>query len=678
MTPCDDSCFDRAGGRPFRRAMFGPVSALVSRGANGQRFESSVAARRARGDRSRPMTTKGSKGIFVSLDPHPLAVRDEPSLRELVGSLDGPLVVDLFCGAGGLSLGLERAGGTTIVGIDHDEHAIRTHRAHHLGLSESWDLSDPAVVETIGRIVREHEVTLVCGGPPCQPFSRAGRGIIRSLVDRGVRGQRDERRDLWQSFLEVVRIGRPAAVLMENVPDMAFDRGMVIIRSVIAELESWGYGVDARVLDSSAYGVPQTRRRLFVIGLRDGVQPRWPDAAEHRTSLVDAIGDLPPFDGGWVHDGLDDTGGMPYEAASSTFQELMRRDCGPVVFDQITRAVRPDDRLAFAAMEPGTKYSELDDDLKRYRDDIFQDKYNRLDPFAPSRTVTAHLSRDGYAYIHPFEDRTISVREAARIQSFPDNIRFHGPPTSAFRQIGNAVPVLMGEALGLAILAALDDGQTATTSVSQSTSMLASYFHARSSGDDLAVEWLAAGSTWQLVLGVLLESVTNPKHRRIVWDLVRGHLTPIDSLDARDPMTRVGRQLGIEALINEVLSIAEKVVDGEDLASVLSHRVWDSVCTLSADEDEAFVPTPGMVRVAARFFGVPLETLSVGTTGRLLTARLAGGTDSDQVGADAARGLYEIAATICSSDRPSCSRCPLSDHCAGAVSDELTLELGAS
>lgn len=623
------------------------------------------------------MTTKGSKGEFVTLDPHPLAVSDEESLREVVCSLDGPLVVDLFCGAGGLSLGLERAGGTTIVGIDHDEHAIRTHRAHHLGLSESWDLSDPMVVETIGRIVREHEVSLVCGGPPCQPFSRAGRGIIRSLVEKGVRGQRDERRDLWQSFLEVVRLGRPAAVLMENVPDMAFDRGMVIIRSVIAELESWGYGVDARVLDSSAYGVPQTRRRLFIIGLRDGIQPQWPSAAAQRTSLNDAIGDLPPFDGGWIHEGLDDAGGMPYQSAFSTFQELMRRDCGSVVFDQITRSVRPDDRLAFAAMEPGTKYSELADDLKRYRDDIFQDKYNRLDPFAPSRTVTAHLSRDGYAYIHPFEDRTISVREAARIQSFPDNIRFHGPPTSAFRQIGNAVPVLMGEALGSAIFAALEDGQAAKTSVSHTTSTLATYFQAKSSDDDVAIEWLTAATTWQLVLGVCLESVTNAKHRRIVWELVRRQLTPHDALDARDSMTRVGRQLGIEALLDEVLAIAEKVVNGDDLASVLSQRAWDSVCTLSADEDEAFVPTLGMVRVAARFFGVPLDTLAVGTTGRLLTARLVGGTDSEQIAANAARGLYEIAATICTSGQPSCSNCPLSEHCASTVPEVPTLDFDA-
>ena len=624
------------------------------------------------------MTTKGSRGHFVSLDPHPMAVSDEDSLRAVVDASGDHLVVDLFCGAGGLSLGLERAGGEVIVGIDHDEHAITTHRAHHKGLSESWDLYDSANVETIGRIVREHEVSIVCGGPPCQPFSRAGRGIIRSLVDRGVRGAVDQRRDLWQAFLEVVRIGRPAAVLMENVPDMAFDRGMVIIRSVIAELESWGYSVEAQILDASNYGVPQTRRRLFIIGLRDGVQPLWPEKSDRRTSLLDAIGDLPAFDGGWLHSGLDSDGGMSYGEASSPFQQLMREGCGSVVYDQVTRGVREDDRRAFASMEPGTKYSDLDDELKRYRDDIFQDKYNRLDPYAPSRTVTAHLSRDGYSYIHPIEDRTISVREAARIQSFPDAIRFHGPPTAAFKQIGNAVPVLLGEALGDAIFRALANPSPAEISVGGTTAMLADYFDARSSTEELSVGWLGAATTWQLSASIFLESEVNAKGQRIVWELLRRQPGPEDTLKMSDTLTRIGRQLGIDEQIDELLSIAERAMQGEDLSSIVSSRVWDLVCTMSPDEEETLLPTAAMIRVAARFFGVPIETVSAGTTGRLLVARLIGGISSDRESAHAARGLYEVASGICTSSRPACNVCPLSTHCGSrSVADEMMLDLSA-
>ena len=598
-----------------------------------------------------------------------MAISDETSLRAVVDASGGHLVVDLFCGAGGLSLGLERAGGEVIVGIDHDEHAISTHRAHHKGLSESWDLYDPANVEAIGRIVREHEVSIVCGGPPCQPFSRAGRGIIRSLVDRGVRGAVDQRRDLWQAFLEVVRIGRPAAVLMENVPDMAFDRGMVIIRSVIAELESWGYSVDARILDASDFGVPQTRRRLFVIGLRDGVQPIWPEKSDRRTSLLDAIGDLPSFDGGWVHSGLNDDGGMPYGEATSQFQELMREHCGNIVYDQVTRAVREDDRRAFASMEPGTKYSDLDDELKRYRDDIFKDKYNRLDPHAPSRTVTAHLSRDGYAYIHPVEDRTISVREAARIQSFPDAIRFHGPPTAAFKQIGNAVPVLLGEALGGAIFRALASPTPATTSVGGTTALLADYFDARSSGGKLSVEWLASKTTWQLTASVLLASEASAKLPPALWRPLLTQPEPDDTLKMSDDWLRLGRQLGIGQLIDELLSVADRAARGESLSALVSPRVWDLVCTLSPDEEETLLPTASMIRVASRFFepascsGEEIEKVSAGTTGRLLVARLIGGTSSDRQSAHAARGLYEVASEICKKSHPACSVCPLSEHC---------------
>ena len=122
------------------------------------------------------------------------------------------------------------------------------------------------------------------------------------------------------------------------------------------------------------------------------------------------------------------------------------------MFDHITRPVRDDDAVAFSRMNPDTLYSDLDPELKRYRDDIFDDKYKRLDPYDISRTITAHIAKDGYWYIHPYQDRTLTVREAARLQTFPDWVRFAGPPSAAFRQIGNAVPVVLGRRIGEAVL----------------------------------------------------------------------------------------------------------------------------------------------------------------------------------------------------------------------------------
>ena len=120
-------------------------------------------------------------------------------------------------------------------------------------------------------------------------------------------------------------------------------------------------------------------------------------------------------------------------------------------------------RRAFEKMTSKTRYSDLPEDMRRYRADIFDDKYKRLDENGLSRTITAHIAKDGYWYIHPRDSRTLTVREAARLQTFPDRYRFAGPPSAAFRQIGNAVPPLVGERLGEAVLQCLADAATGRT-----------------------------------------------------------------------------------------------------------------------------------------------------------------------------------------------------------------------
>ena len=124
------------------------------------------------------------------------------------------------------------------------------------------------------------------------------------------------------------------------------------------------------------------------------------------------------------------------------------------IYDHVTRAVRDDDRKIFEQMDASTKYSDIDPELQRYRDDIFTDKYKRLDLNQPSRSITAHIAKDGYWYIHPTQHRTITIREAARIQTFPDRVRFAGPPSASLRQIGNAVPPVLSELAARSVLAA--------------------------------------------------------------------------------------------------------------------------------------------------------------------------------------------------------------------------------
>lgn len=179
------------------------------------------------------------RGPFVQLSPHPEECSEDDFLQyaEQLRADGYRLAVDLFSGAGGLSLGLETAGYRVVLGIDYDREATETHRHHFGGLTLDWDLGNAERVARVAQLIKDADVELLAGGPPCQPFSRAGRNKIRHRIRNGFADPSEERRHLWQSFLEVVTIAKPAAVLMENVPDMALDKDMFILRTMVHELD---------------------------------------------------------------------------------------------------------------------------------------------------------------------------------------------------------------------------------------------------------------------------------------------------------------------------------------------------------------------------------------------------------------------------------------------------------
>jgi DNA (cytosine-5)-methyltransferase 1 len=181
---------------------------------------------------------RSEKGPVVRPPPHPLACATVDELLRLTDSLDTPLAADLFSGAGGFSLGLDEAGFTTVVGVDYDENVLETYRSLFAGLALQRDLSDRAAIDEIVEILTKVGITILVGGPPCQPFSRAGRATIRTLVEKGTRDLYDKRRDLWQSFLEIAERVRPRIVMMENVPDLALGDESRILRVLIERLES--------------------------------------------------------------------------------------------------------------------------------------------------------------------------------------------------------------------------------------------------------------------------------------------------------------------------------------------------------------------------------------------------------------------------------------------------------
>ena len=622
------------------------------------------------------------RGPFVQLAPHPEECSEDDFL-EYAARLreDGcRLAVDLFSGAGGLSLGLEAAGYRVVLGIDSDREATETHRHHFGGLTLDWDLGKPELVARVGKLIKDADVELLAGGPPCQPFSRAGRNKIRHRILNGYTDPSEERRHLWRSFLEIVMIAQPAAVLMENVPDMALDKDMFILRTMVHELESLGYAVEERVVDTSQYGVPQFRQRLILVALSDETVFTWPSPRPDQVTVWNAIGDLPSVEGGWRPKGGAE-GWTPYEATpTNAFQRRMREgmdgDNAGRVYDQITRPVREDDKVAFQYMDANTLYSDLPEHLRRYRADIFDDKYKRLEENGLSRTITAHIAKDGYWYIHPRDNRTLTVREAARLQTFPDRYRFAGPPSAAFRQIGNAVPPFVGEQLGVAIRGSLDEPYPAGPSSLDTGNVLAAWFRAQR---DLAVPWLRASTRWQVISAEILLDRLGGQQLQWIWPLVERWEKPTDTLASPSELAEIARWVDRGSRAKRLLELAKRLaamaqeldndrmiraaLDGAEAVAELAILAVPS----GADDDDSEEPVlagRGVLRIASRFTGQEtLERKNRMSDGRLAVARMIGYGDNARA---AQLGLIELAAAVCRPEVRVCDVCPLAETCASS------------
>jgi len=629
----------------------------------------------------RKMGVKLVRGPFLRLDPNIEHCTTEDEFLALCRRLrSNPaqlLAADLFAGAGGLSLGLEQSGMRVVLSADHDAEALETHRHHFGGLTVDWDLGDPAIVERLARLMREARIDVLAGGPPCQPFSKAGRSGIRHRVRQGLRDPLDQRRDLWRSFLEVVRLARPRAVVMENVPDMALDREIFILRTMVLELEQMGYAVEERIVDTWRYGVPQFRQRLILVALQDRGRFDWPPETQKKVSVNNAISDLPVVEGGWrPHGGAN--GWAEYSGPATEFQKSMRQhvdaDEAHKVFDHITRPVREDDAVAFELLDTNMRYSELPEELKRYRDDIFDDKYKRLDGDDLSRTITAHIAKDGYWYIHPVQNRTLTIREAARLQTFPDNFRFAGPPSAAFRQIGNAVPPRLGAVIGAGLQDAINRPQRAGCTSEELASDLAEWFR---SSDCETLPWLKAASRWQVLVAERLLDRSPAASISSLWPLLKRWNSPSDVLLHRDELQMMAGWIGRHSRAAAVLELAEWLttrgepeLDDDLMKEITTERLVteaeaDLACLAvpSGPDDESEEPvliTKGVLRVAARFVGETIDRRNRKTDGRLAVARMIGyGVQSRQ----AHLALIELASDICEPTEPDCPSCPINRTC---------------
>jgi len=596
-----------------------------------------------------------------SPDPGDLA-----AVRRWTAIAPRPRAVDLFCGAGGLSLGLRDAGFSVLVGADADPWAVETHTANLGCLGYVGDLADPTeLLEHLDGWGIEH-VELVAGGVPCQPFSRAGHSKLRELIRAGSRHPQDPRASLWRSFMRVVERLTPDAVLVENVPDLpSWDDGAVL-SGFLEALADLGYEVDARILDCYRYGVPQHRSRLVLAAFRAGRRMMWPKPKEEMVTLRDAIGDLPPVPGGQRAERLPY---RPRPEAGSPFQRRMRRglpqELRPWIHDHITRAVRADDWEAYTGLKPGQTYADIPMHLQRYRTDIFTDKYKRLSWNELSRTITAHIAKDGYWYIHPEQHRTLSIREAARLQTFPDSFRFAGQPSHRFSQIGNAVPPVLAEAVGRAVISSLIAEQSARETDSELRSALIAWHRSENRHP-----WRQPGMDPWLVLAaeLALDRSSTPELTARFRSLTGAAPSP-QALLAQPPSPLAAlRDTGLsphaaQALVAAAQTVVELFggnVPTEDLELRAIPGVGDSLAkmVLSFGHGRKAVPLhSAAARVAARVTGRP-ETRRWQL--RLDLHRLAG-----PLGPDASfnAAVIHLGTSVCRPIRPLCTACPLSPGC---------------
>lgn len=394
------------------------------------------------------------------------------------------MVLDLFAGAGGLSEGFVRAGCTVVGHIEMDKQAcetLKTRMIYHALLKKGrYDEYKKYVLGNVTRdeLVKKYslqkeedsvlcakitpvnylgvigdmkrrtglkEVDIIVGGPPCQAYSQIGRARDKDGM------KHDERNFLYIYYVEFLKAFKPKIFVFENVPGLESAGKGKYLKDMRILMKQAGYDTDYRILNAADFGVPQNRRRVILVGWnKESGLDSYPEfnAVKRSYTVGDILGDLPRIT----------SGGGEVVCEYANKNPLLRKlgisaPSFKILMDHVARPHNKRDlqiyKLAVSAKAKGNniKYNELPERLKTHRkQDIFLDRFKVVDfNGAGSQTVVAHISKDGHFYIHPDprQNRSLTVREAARLQTFPDDYRFEGPRSAQFRQIGNAVPPLL-------------------------------------------------------------------------------------------------------------------------------------------------------------------------------------------------------------------------------------------
>ena len=345
--------------------------------------------------------------------------------------------IDLFAGCGGLSKGFMDAGFDVLLGVDNNEPALKTFSYNHKNAKVlNADLSKRETFGIIRNVIEDKKVDLIIAGPPCQGFSLTG-----------PRNFDDERNKLYLAVFEVVKEFQPEAFVIENVNGMATLYNGQIKDEVVRRFEALGYLVSYKVVCAADYGVPQMRKRLIFVGMKPQygkfVFPEPIVDPEHYVTCRDALDDLPPL--------IDDLGSevSAYTRPPRTAYQKMMRGNTTVLYNHVATAHKQFVKDTIALVPEGGNYKDLPEGWGESR--RFHEAWTRYDGNKPSRTIdTGHRNHFHYEY-----NRVPTIRENARLQSFPDDFVFLGTKTQQNRQVGNAVPPLLGYHIGKAIYACL-------------------------------------------------------------------------------------------------------------------------------------------------------------------------------------------------------------------------------
>ena len=338
-------------------------------------------------------------------------------------------IVDLFSGCGGLSKGFLDAGCHIVLGVDIDQAALNTFEKNHPGaIGLNGSLADAPTFKKMRDIIGAKKIDMIVGGPPCQGFSLTG-----------PRNFDDERNKLYLAYIKAVEIFRPKAFVIENVPGMATLYKGAVKDEILKRFKKLGYNIDCKVLCAADYGVPQIRRRLVFLGVRKDVgEVTFPSPIlkpENYITSRDAIDDLPSLVGD-----MGEEKAAYVKPARTKYQRAMRGKCN--VLSNHTATAHKDFVVNVISQVPeGGNYKDLPKGVGEHRK--FHMAWTRCDGHKPSRTIdTGHRN-----YFHYEYNRIPTVRESARLQSFPDDFVFTGTRTQQYRQVGNAVPPMLGYAL---------------------------------------------------------------------------------------------------------------------------------------------------------------------------------------------------------------------------------------